>query len=352
MLHSDLIVPSHNRALLIVLVVGLPWATTTNAGEDPMRNLSLNESVTCIAFGKGEHASTISVGCRSGRVLHWRDCRRTKDSTQYQTDGRIYAIAYTNDSSKLLVGNEAGYVSVLETSTGAIIARNRIHRNAVMAMSISADGRFVASCASRSGEVTISAIRETGLEIVSVKTFPTEASLTCDWFQADSRLAVGTDSGNIYVLSSPDWETQKLLNAVQIANNSAALGDVVFHRDEENQRPRVQAVRVSSDVIAAGCSDGTIRLWRHRGEEKPSIITAFRRSVCCVAFSGDMQFLAAGAIDGSLVVLNVESMSPHATSTMIGPVTSMAWSPGHRTFVTLLNDGDHSYISIPNVPDR
>lgn len=65
------------------------------------------------------------------------------------------------------------------------------------------------------------------------------------------------------------------------------------------------ASATSSNLLAAGYSDGAVRLWRIDTQECTAVLTGHRSAVSALAFSGDSSQLASGGKDTDVIVWDV-----------------------------------------------
>ena len=105
-----------------------------------------------------------------------------------------------------------------------------------------------------------------------------------------------------------------------------------------DQSGTINAIAISPDgqIIASGGGDGTITLWKLRSEEKLGFLTGNVASIESLAISHNGQTIAAGCIDGTIKIwqlnpnilpLQTESLPSLTISAHSGQVMSLAFSP-------------------------
>jgi WD40 repeat protein len=96
------------------------------------------------------------------------------------------------------------------------------------------------------------------------------------------------------------------------------------------------AVAFSPDaaVLAAGCADGTIKLWDPASGALLRNLTGHREAVRCVAFNEDGGWIASGSEDAQVRLWNLRTRQHISLSSHTRSVTMLALSPDGRRLVT------------------
>ena len=96
---------------------------------------------------------------------------------------------------------------------------------------------------------------------------------------------------------------------------------------------------VGGDRVIVGYRDGTVRLW-DLDTETAKVIGSSRRHVMRVAPSPDGRLVAAGMVDGQVLVWQIGHEQPVFAGAASGKMTfAMAWSPDNRWLAAGDNDG-------------
>jgi WD40 repeat protein len=125
------------------------------------------------------------------------------------------------------------------------------------------------------------------------------------------------------------------------------LWDVYGRRRSARLRTDVSswgiAFAPSGDVIAAGGSDGRIRLWRVPAQGSPAVFATFighEDVVVSVAFSPDGKTLASASLDRTVRLWDLTARSQIALFGHNGPVHSVVFSPDGGILAS--GGGDHT----------
>ena len=101
-----------------------------------------------------------------------------------------------------------------------------------------------------------------------------------------------------------------------------------------------------STRLAAGFSDGTVRVWQVAQGGLEQTLQVSERAIAEVVFSPDGVSLATAARDGQITLWQVESWQPTRTLTFKSPPLSLAFSPDGRRLATGLWDGTLAIRSV------
>jgi WD40 repeat protein len=105
--------------------------------------------VTAVALARD---GLVAAGTDEGRVFTWRPGQA--DVTVAQLEGRVWAVAFSPDSSKLAMGTPDGRLVIHDARTGHEVARVDAHEGTIYSMEYSPDGRLLAT-ASRDRSVRL-----------------------------------------------------------------------------------------------------------------------------------------------------------------------------------------------------
>ena len=87
----------------------------------------------------------------------------------------------------------------------------------------------------------------------------------------------------------------------------------------------------NGQMLAAGYSDCTIRLWNSQSGELKRILEGHASSICSVAWSSDARTLASVSEDHALRLWDVETTESMRIDQSIGPINNIVWSPNGKT---------------------
>ncbi|KAL3472354.1 WD40-repeat-containing domain protein [Aspergillus californicus] len=116
----------------------------------------------------------------------------------------------------------------------------------------------------------------------------------------------------------------------------------LFPKDGLSQDDRwvnTLAISYSGELLASGCSDGTIQLWNLYGKLQHSL-KAHEESVDAIAVSPDGNFVASGSADGSVALWNTTGALRHTFIDSPGGVKSVMFSPDGGFIVTITGYGE------------
>jgi WD40 repeat protein len=142
---------------------------------------------------------------------------------EHEEDGRTYCVAFTPDGTKLVGGTESGLALIWDVATRRELHRLSGHTTCINSISISSDGRKVAT-ASCDRTVRIWNIESGALESI---VFQNDTELYSVCFSPDCKsLAIGDESGRIFLC---DPESQKVISSAR--TSQWRVTDLAFSGD-------------------------------------------------------------------------------------------------------------------------
>lgn len=300
-----------------------------------------------------------------------------------QTFGRLETVAITPDGQTVAIGDEYGEIRLYRVADGQLQQQLTAHTNTVTALSFSADGRLLASCAHDqtariwacpSGQLLHTLAIQTGSQYTVA-------------FSADGRLlASGAGDATIYIwdienghpLLTLKGHTASVRSVIFVPNRHmllsvgfdglifvwdlAVIDELLLNREQngrQNERaaqPQIVraahkiggdakasfislALSLDQSVVAAGTTRGEIYLWDFPAGALRQVLVGHRDIVRALAFWPDDNTLISASGDASIRVWNVPSgraldmLTEHQ-----GEVWALAVCPTNRTFVSCSDD--------------
>jgi WD40 repeat protein len=109
---------------------------------------------------------------------------------------------------------------------------------------------------------------------------------------------------------------------------------------------RRMAINPTGTMLAAGCYDGTIEIWKIPGRRILHTIKAGTRTIRSLEFSGDGTFLACGASDGRVLIINPQDgVTFRQFRVNTGGINALCWLPGNIDLAVGGNDGSLVLVS-------
>ncbi len=271
---------------------------------------------------------------------------------------------------EVVVGDEAGGVHFISTSTGTVSSVAGVHQGAVSAVEI-ADNLSIAVTADRNGTAVIwdmathtqratitsdsaqslrsiegATISPNGSQVVlwgggsayiydSTGTFVATIDITNEWFyralfSPDGRTLYFTAGKNLYAAPTTDFKATRTY--------AGHTFDV-----------RRLALSIDGKRALTSSGDNTVRLW---DTSSGATLRIFRSSriVSGIGLSQDGQYVLVNYDDGTAVVYAVEALQPQSARLVHDfNINSVAWSPDGQYLLTSSNEGGGAKVVLSDV---
>ena len=149
---------------------------------------------------------------------------------------------------------------------------------------------------------------------------------TVAWHTATDRLAAGTTDGLIRI-----WDVERKKTTLTVRGPGRS-GGMLSGASWLAWSPR-------GENLAAGFHDGTVHLWETRSGRELGVFRGHKSAVISVAYSSDGMRLAAWGADGAIKIWDVGSGKLIADLAHPGDVSAGAWSPDDKLLVAGHRDG-------------
>jgi WD40 repeat protein/DNA-binding XRE family transcriptional regulator len=191
--------------------------------------------------------------------------------------GPVWGVSLSSNGRLLASCGADRTVRLWDTRTGEVQSVLHDHAGAVVQTSISADGRLAASVA-RDGAVRVWEVRSGHCLVLTRGSVPAvfEVALSADGCSAVS----GAGDGHVRVWDTTTGRCRRVLKG-----HVAAVWAV--------------ALTPNARLVASGGIDGTVRLWRTSGETL-AVFGEHTAGVLSVALSADGKLIASGGLDGTM----------------------------------------------------
>ncbi|KIJ58371.1 hypothetical protein HYDPIDRAFT_119616 [Hydnomerulius pinastri MD-312] len=274
-------------------------------------------------------------GAEDGTIRVWDACTREvvlpvlaeADIHNYEVTGTgpfgghtnyVTAVAYFPDGKHAASASYDKSIRKWDVRTGTLVTEHlRCHYNEIYSLSISFDGKRLASGAYSSIKVRDCVEWEVILDLSGHSQW-----VHCVRFSPDAKLLASAGYGGEVFLW--DSDTGEKLRSMTGHDSTSAVWAVAFSPDGQK--------------LASCSQDDTLRIWDIHTAEM--IAGPFAAQSCCLVFSPDGRAIATGTSDSSLVVLDADT-----GSVIIGPlkrhaslIHCVAYSPDGSTICTGSDD--------------
>lgn len=282
---------------------------------------------------------------------------------------KVLSVAFSLNGERLASGCHDGRVCLWDVDTGALVWNAKKHDNPVLSVIFSSDHGHVTSASVggliwswdvRTGallsafvettNVTVIAFAPNGKRVATV--FEDSGKMLVNLWDVRNGMLLRTFKGSNCrvwsIIFSPDGE-QLALTTYDAAAPFGRWDSVHVHdiwrlseRALENHKiingdfGRVWSAAFSPDckTLAAGCGDGTVRLWDPTTGMLIRSLKGNTNQVNSVVFSSNGQKLASASYDGMLRLWDVHAAVPKQALVQRSRVTLMAFSPDSRQLVS------------------
>lgn len=274
----------------------------------------------------------------------------------------ISSIAYSPDGNNMLVGGEANEVDMRQVSDGALIRQFIGHIGRITKVAFSPDGSLTAasgidydtyiwqtsdgkntlqlpslglvldtafspdgkSIASAIGGVGAVGIWNVSDGILSRSLTEHEGSALRLAFSPDSTILAAADSGNSIKL----WFIEKTQQLASLTGHLDTITGLAFSP--------------SGETLVSAAADMSVRIWEiPSGKELKTLQLGI--PIASLAYSKDGTILAAGMVDGTIVILDPNSSKPETPLVVLAghklDVTTLDFSPDGNTLASGSKDG-------------
>ncbi len=207
--------------------------------------------------------------------------------------GKLSAEVVLSPDGRIVASNGDGdEVRLFRPSDGASLGTLRGHTHFVVCLGFSPDGKLLAS---GGGDATVRIWSLSDRRALHVLNQHTDCIRTLAFTRDAQLLASGDEGGTVNLWGTRDW---KLLRKLWYGN---PVFDLAFTADS-----KLLAICSSSDSGPTG----SLRLWRVSDGKQVQVLVHELTEARCVAFSPDGKLLAAGCTDGTIRFFTPEAAKP------------------------------------------
>ncbi|MEU6121851.1 NB-ARC domain-containing protein [Streptomyces sp. NPDC047123] len=264
--HDDLVVAATEEPRIQAFSTeGPAGETQPPPGVDWVRSLARTDD------------GTVIVGCEDGAVRVWTG-GQSKLRTLASGSNTVWSTQFAADGHAAVVGDGAGGVSVIDTSTGTV--RRRLAAAHGRVWSLAGGGEHVAA-ACGDGAVRVWSLLDTAWSLTLNQDTPRTWAVAVA--RSTSRLAASTGDGHIRV-----WDF--------------STGALLWSQDVHAGRLRSLAFDDSGDLVVACGGDGSVRVWDALTGDFKSRFSSPSGWARAVTVDGPGHRVAVGAGTGDIAV--------------------------------------------------
>jgi eukaryotic-like serine/threonine-protein kinase len=252
------------------------WEVGTLAEKYRLRGVSYMVSFT-------EDGKRLLVADAAGAAYWWDFAAGTRQAVPaYEQLGEITSVEFSPDRSVAALGHKSGNIQLLEINTGKLLGMYEGHRDAVLSLTFTPNGRAFASGA-RDKEIRFWDVNMTNQsrQVCAEHKGPV-AGLA---ISGDGKTMVSGCTANTIKF----WDLRRL---------DKSLGSRSWHRSAI----RTLAFSPDGQRVASGSDDHSIKLWDFATRQEMAHFE-FDAAIRLAAFSSDSNYLAVVTEKGSLYVL-------------------------------------------------
>jgi len=275
-----------------------------------------------------------ATSSESGRIDVWELPGGAEHKSLGASSGpMVTGIEYSSDGNYLIKTELNGKCTVLRVDTNDEIASGYIHENSIYSFDL--------------GKGETERLMVTGGEgpAVQVLRIPelVEVARVEDLKAPITKVAISTDGGQVLAVSESgsvtvlETSTGAALYTLTVPGGDYPGDEELF---EEDFMVLTLAVSGNDRYLAAGGSDGIVRLWNYRSGDLIAVLEGHTDYVRSVAFSPDDRILASGSDDGTIKLWDVEEI--RLLKTLRGHtdyVRSVAFNYDGTVLITGSDDG-------------
>jgi WD40 repeat protein len=277
------------------------------------------------AVGFAPDGRTLASGGADGRVWLW-DVARRRHVEGPRRGYAVTSVGFTPDGRTLVVGSEDGTVSLWNLAGGRLVGPPLHHGSQVNSVAVSPDGTTVASAAD-DGSIRLWSVkrhRQTGV-LAGHRNSPGRTVVYAVAFSRDGRMLASAGEDETVRL----WDVARRSAIGVLRGHTNYVTSVAFDPSDQSGR-----------TLASGSLDRTIRLWDVRGKQTRTFLRGQGDGVEAVAFSSQGA-LASGARDSTVLLARPDrpsSLGVRLAASQLS-VTALASSPGGQVLAAGIVDG-------------
>ncbi|RPI07055.1 MAG: CHAT domain-containing protein [Ignavibacteriae bacterium] len=126
-------------------------------------------------------------------------------------------------------------------------------------------------------------------------------------------------------------------------------GDVLGTLPDFQEDVSALAVHPTAKLFAVGLSSGTIQLYAVAKMELQKALTESRNKISSMSYSVDGKFLAAGAVDGSVYLWDMQTGALKIRYSQKGMIASVSFDPKSRWLVSAASDSSLRFLDVASL---